>query len=719
MSLNYFCTMKYLNLLLLFWVGTVSAQVTISGKIKSNDKPIENANISLVNTYDGDTSDADGNFSFITYEKGEFTIKIEHLNYDIYEEIIEIKDNNISLSIELIEVVSLDDIVFTAGEMSAKAETNKSLLKPLDVVTTAGSMGDNIGALQKLPGTQNVAEDGRLFVRGGDPFETSTYIDGLKVHQAYTSSAPNTPVRGRFSPFLFKGINFSTGGFGASYGDAMSGALNMNTINFPKQNSIDISILSVSAGAGVNRKWENQAVSFNLNYFDLRPYNKVFKSRDKWEKSPKGLSGEMVYRKKWNKTLFKTYVAYDFSKFKLIQKNINYPKGVAFALNNNNLYVNSNLTSPVSKSTDFFIGTSFSKANNQIEKGKIPIKNDILGNFWRLEFNTKFNTFLKFKYGTSFNFEKEKTKIEKESISNQNALLNIYTEAEWSVTHDFAVRPGLRFSYANDFNDLIWQPRLSMAYKLNSRQNLAFAYGIYGQSPKKMYINNKSNLEFQKAQQYSFNYLYQSDKNILRAEIYHKKYDDLITFSLSENGNYSQVHNSGYGKANGLDVFWRNDNDLIQYLDFWISYSYIDSKRKYKDYPYEVQPEYTPNHTFSWVGKYWINSIRSQLGLTYSFSSGRPYTNKNTDKFLSEKTKNYHSVDLAWSYLISQQKILYVGVNNIFNTKNVFGYRYANMKNIDGFYEREPIKAQNNQFFVVGFFWTISTDKSKNQLDKL
>jgi hypothetical protein len=59
------------------------------------------------------------------------------------------------------------DAVITAGTLEAGDKSRVSALKPLDIVTTAGSAGNIIAALQTLPGTQTVGEDGRLFVRGG------------------------------------------------------------------------------------------------------------------------------------------------------------------------------------------------------------------------------------------------------------------------------------------------------------------------------------------------------------------------------------------------------------------------------------------------------------------------------------------------------------------------------------------------------------------------
>ena len=122
------------------------------------------------------------------------------------------------------DVNSLDTVTISAGSFSAGDNSKISVLKPLDIVTTASALGDFVGALQTLPGTTTVAEDGRLFVRGGDAGETQIFIDGIRVFTPYSPTTNNVPTRGRYSPFLFDGITFSTGGYSAEYGQALSWA---------------------------------------------------------------------------------------------------------------------------------------------------------------------------------------------------------------------------------------------------------------------------------------------------------------------------------------------------------------------------------------------------------------------------------------------------------------------------------------------------------------
>ena len=145
----------------------------------------------------------------------------------------------------------------------------------------------------------------------------------------------------------------------------------------------------------------------------------------------------------------------------------------------------------------------------------------------------------------------------------------------------------------------------------------------------------------------------------------------------------------------------------------------MDTKRNYRNYPTKVQPNYANTHNLSLVGKYWISDWRSQVGFSYAFASGRPYNNPNHTEFMADKTKTYNNLSLNWAYLISPQKILYASVNNVLGFKNINGYQYANVPNANGMFDRQALKPAADQFFFVGFFWTISEDKKSNQLDNL
>ena len=208
------------------------------------------------------------------------------------------------------------------------------------------------------------------------------------------------------------------------------------------------------------------------------------------------------------------------------------------------------------------------------------------------------------------------------------------------------------------------------------------------------------------------------DKQQFRIEAYYKEYNDLVKFDDQFASPSSYFDNNGDGFAKGVDVFWR-DNKNIKNLDYWISYSYLDTERDHRNFPTKAVPNFASSHNASLVGKYWVEQWKTQLGLSYRFATGRTYTNPNISGFLNEKTKNYNSVSLNAAYLISQQKILYFSVNNVLGTENVFGYNYSNQPNVNGTFERQALRPNADQFFFIGFFWSISDDNKSNQLDNL
>ena len=149
------------------------------------------------------------------------------------------------------EISELTAVVLSAGTFEASDRKRAAaVLDPIDIVTTASANGDITGALKTLPGAQQVGESEGFFVRGGTAAETKTFIDGTLVNNFFYSSVPNIAQFGRFSPFIFKGTVFSTGGYSALYGQALSSALILESIDLPEQSSANLGITVLSGSAG-------------------------------------------------------------------------------------------------------------------------------------------------------------------------------------------------------------------------------------------------------------------------------------------------------------------------------------------------------------------------------------------------------------------------------------------------------------------------------------
>ncbi|WP_035678762.1 TonB-dependent receptor [Flavobacterium limnosediminis] len=703
---------------------TMFAQTTISGKVTDNKgKPVGGANVFIEGAYDGTTSDANGEFSFTTSEKGNQILVITYLSFETTKIPIVI-EKYVPQTITLRESVNtLDTVVISAGMMKAGDNSKVSALKPLDIVTTAGAMGDVVGALQTLPGAQIVGESGRLFVRGGESDETQTYVDGIRVAQPYNASANNIPTRGRFSPFLFSGMTFSTGGYSAEFGDALSSVLLLNTINEVNEEHSNFSFMTVGLGASNVQKWKKNSLSFNLSYINLEPYQRIIKQNVDWVKPYQSMSGETVFRRHFENGLFKLYAAFDYTTFNLNQKSVNFPEPISVDTQNNNFYLNSSYKGNFGAGWNIQTGISFGYSQNKNEIDRSNLKNRENASHMKLKLTKKFSDRVHLAFGgdyfiTDFDETYKDVTLGDFNDGYRNNIGAVYAESDIFFSKKLAAKLGLRAMNSTFIDKSSVEPRISLAYKTSKNGQVSLAYGDFHQNPKQGYLKFNSDFNYEKTSHYILNYLYTVNGKTLRAEVFYKDYSDLVKYDTYTPLFDSNYNNNGYGYAKGLDVFWR-DNKSVKNLDYWVSYSYIDSKRDYQNYEANVTPSFVANHTLSVVTKYWINDWKSQLSITNSFATGRPYDNPNETDFMSGKTKNYNSLSLGWAYLLSPQKILYFSVSNVLGSDNIFGYEYALAPDSNGQYQRQAITQPADRFFFIGFFWTISKDKSKNQLENL
>ncbi|MCB0451514.1 MAG: TonB-dependent receptor [Aequorivita sp.] len=709
--------------LLFIFPSILLSQNLVSGTVLDNKGiPVLGANVYLEGTYDGSTSEENGKFSFETSETGTQTLTISYVSFEPFTLVDDVsKMKNLKITLRE-DVNSLETVTISAGSFSAGDNSKISVLKPLDIVTTASALGDFVGALQTLPGTTTVAEDGRLFVRGGDAGETQIFIDGIRVFTPYSPTTNNVPTRGRYSPFLFDGITFSTGGYSAEYGQALSSVLLLNTIDEPTQEKTDIGIMSVGGALGHTEKWDKSSLSINASYINLAPYTALLPDRNDWQKPFETASGEAVFRQKIGDGLLKLYGAFDTSDFELTQEDINQPEGTRFKLNNQNFYTNASYTKMLENDWTFFGGGSYTFGKTKVGIDEANIKDIENSAHLKLKLKKRFSNRFKLNFGaeqflTDFNEDYDEPNFAAQLGYNNN-ISAAFTEADIIFSRKFALKLGIRGEYSELFKEFTVSPRVSFAYKTGKSSQFSLAYGDFFQQPESEVLKFSNNLETQHTQHYIMNYQYSANNRIFRAEVYRKQYTNLVTYNDEFPDINTTFTNNGDGFAQGLDLFWR-DNETLKNIDYWVSYSYLDTERKYKNYPFEATPSFANTHNLSVVGKYWINDWKSQIGFSYQYGSGRTYTDLNKPGFLQDKTRDYNSVSLNWAYLLSQQKILYVSVNNVFAFKNVNGYQYANAPDVNGNFARRELLPAADQFFFVGFFWTISDDGKDNQLDNL
>lgn len=689
------------------------AQTSISGSVVSKKgEPVPGVNIFIRGTYDGASSDENGHFKFESSASGAQTLMATFIGYKTWsKEINCTRDMNITILLEE-SVNTLDAVTITAGSFTADDESRASLMKPLDIYTTPSANGDLMAAIRTMPGTQAAADDGRLLVRGGDTYETATYIDGLVAAKPYYSKTPDVATRGRFAPSLFSGVQFNTGGYSAEYGQALSSVLVLNSSGIAENDNTGLSLMSIGGEVNRTKSWANSSLMMSGGYTNLGLYQQIFNSNIDWEKPVESLNGTAVFRHRPRPSgLLKAYVTADYSDL-----SYNVPSGDAenMLISNRGTTVYSNLSyrDCYSENSCYRAGLSTTFQNNTTKLGNEHV--DLRE--WNIEARFALvhvlNEGIKITWGAN-----ETSTIYQQDYQAENSyiytgkfndhLLGTFVESEIMFSKNVALRPGLRSEHATVIGKWNVAPRLALALKTGKTAQLSAAWGNYYQTPQADYLKYTTSLGFEKATHYIASYqIGKVSERLFRAEAYYKSYSNLITYSADSNGLPVNFKNDGDGYAGGIDLFWR-DQKTIKGFDYWLTYSYIDTKRKYKYYPEKATPGFISDHTFSAVGKYWVNKIHTQVGMSYTLASGRPYNNPNTTAFNDQTTDTYSDLSINFShvfYLGNQYSVLYCSVNNVLGNDSILSYRTSEIANDQGIYPQYPVKRDLKRMVFIGLF---------------
>ena len=716
--------MKIAALLSAIIIATTSWAQTISGRVTDQDlNPLPGCNVYIKDTYYGASTLEDGTFSFRANLKDSAVLVVEFMGFEDFVQSFSISSATKPFKVKLKEEFStLNAVTVTAGTYGTGEAAEAVVLSSLDVVTTAGALGDIAAAMQMLPGTATNGESGRLFVHGGSANETGTYIDGILVHQPYTSSVPNMAVRGRFNPFMFSGTSFSTGGYSAEYGQALSSVLILNTNEMPVEETWNFSIMSVGLDAAGTKMWKDGAITVSANYMNLKPYMALIPQNYTWNQEPQAFGGAMNFRQKTKGNgMLKVYATMD-------QSNLSQNQAVTgedqnknrIDLTNNNRFVNANWKGMLNNQWVVKTGASFTYNTDLFDLSSLAITEKLKGSHAKMMAIYEANSRTHIRFGTEYFYKSFETSFA-DKESGRDSLIGIedhkpvaFAEAEYYVSSDLVFKAGMRSEYSSYLASSNWSPRLSAAYALNAKNTISLAYGWFYQDPINKQLLGHTGLTYEKATHYVMSYSKEMQHRTLRAEMYYKNYDQLVKYQNVA----APFTNDGNGFAYGVDVYFR-DRKTIKNGDFWISYSYLNSQRDYLNYPEAARPSFANAHNISIVYKHWIEAWRSQIGATVSYGSPRPHNNPNQAAFMADELRPYRSVDLNWSFLFRDNIIFHAAISNVFGFQNVFGYNYSPMPNASGTFARTPVLPAANQFFFVGCFITLSKSGKENQLDKI
>lgn len=741
--------------LLLLGIGVMAAtlgwaQVKVMGSLKDNKgRILAGSSVSIKDAYDGGLTDSTGKFRFRTFEKGNQMLVAKSIGYKTQEYPIVVEKDSIVVDFIMKEEISeLKAVVITANSFEASDKKKSTVLRPLDIATTAGANADISATIQTLPGAQKVGEQEGLFIRGGSAEESKIIIDGSVVNNFFFSSVPGIAQRGRFSPFLFSGTQFTSGGYSALYGQALSAVLSLESIDLPERSEVQVGISPLFASVGFQQLGKNKKTSYgaSYSYTDLALYQAVVPQAPDFYRRPVFHNMDANFRIKTKRGgMLKFYTYYNASDLALRRPSLD-SIGMknAFALTNFNSFSNVQWRQPLGKGWKLNASAAISFNNDLINSQLQNQQNAVVNNtgipvldaqnfnirvtntMWQVRgvLEKKFGAINAVRFGGELwkHTDSNSTRVFSSrfgGITNETYVA-AFAESDLYITNELAFRPGLRMERSDLLNKTNIAPRASLSYKLNANSQLSFDYGIFYQTPERRYFRPWTpELNFQRADHYILTYQHLSRDYTFRTQVYYKDYAKLLRTDANA---LEAVNINGNGFAKGLELFWR-DRKTIKGMDYWISYSYLDTRRLYLNYPMSAQPTFAATHSGSVVlKKFWVKQMFG-VNWSWNWSTGRPYLNPNkpADQFLSDRTIFYSTNNFSLNWLTKIFKsngVVVAGINNVFNEKQIFGYNYSNrLKDAAGQFIREAVTPPAPRSFFLGVFLSWGVDRTQQNIN--
>ena len=709
---------------LLLAVRTLHAQTTLSGTVVGLDgAPLAGVNLYVASTYEGASTDSLGRFTFTSTAPLPHAVYTQYVGYR--RDSVVVSGPTAALRLRLRQsATALSEVVVSAGAFVAGDTRKVAVLSSVDVATT-GATADLAEALGTLPGSTPAGESGQLLVRGGAAAETQAYINGLRVPQLYTAGLPDVPSRTRFSPFAFKGVTFASGGFSAAYGDALSGALILETQDLPERTLTNVSLFSVGGGVShVRRLGEEVAVAASVGGTHLGLYTPLSpEARRTLTTVPQGLNAQTAlwWRGDDGRNL-KAFAQGSTQHFASDDPaEAPFYGATALQLDNHNLYSQAVYQQPRGTTGLWTFGSALAANRDRIGADASDLALDQLDLTGRASYSDNFRDVALWRLGAEQGQRRERvdvhTPAEVRAVAEQRTNYSAaFAEADWYLAGEWVLRTGLRADAyypaggtGTGAGHVQLSPRGQLSYLFDATHQLAASAGRYVQRQTSSELFAAPHgLRAQSLDYYGLTYSRVWQRRVVRVEAYAKTYRDLLT--VGRDGAFAT---GGDGFSRGVDVFYR-DRRTIEHADFWVSYSYNHSARRRGALTERAPVPFAAPHNVAVVAKRFFPRARFGVSCTYRYHSGRAYDDPNdaATRF-GGSTPDLHDVSANVSYLTTlggHFTVLFASVSNVAGARQVHQYRYAQTPNAEGRFDRLEVDSLFPSFPFVGVIVSIGDE---------
>ncbi|MBN2361521.1 MAG: TonB family protein [Deltaproteobacteria bacterium] len=171
-------------------------------------------------------SDADGAFTIEGLPVGSHKIQLALSGYEASVEEQEFAADEEVQAIFYLVARSYSKFTTVVREKRPPKEVTKVALQREEVQKVPGTFGDPLRVIENLPGlARSSPVGGSLLVRGSSPGDSGVYFDGVGIPILYHFGGLTSVINAEF----LEDINFYPGGFGAKYGRATAGIVDVES----------------------------------------------------------------------------------------------------------------------------------------------------------------------------------------------------------------------------------------------------------------------------------------------------------------------------------------------------------------------------------------------------------------------------------------------------------------------------------------------------------
>ena len=251
------------------------------------NRPVELANISIQGTNFGASSDENGRYRLRVASNQNLVLAITCVGY--ISKIVDVKvaeGERKEVNVKLIQISNDIEGVSVISSRRRFGNIEKINIKDIDFIPDASGNFESV--LKSLPGVSSSNElSSQYSVRGGNFDENLVYVNGVEIYRPFLIRSGEQEGLSFVNSDMVSGVEFSSGGFNAEYGDKMSSVLNIK-YRQPKSDAANINISLLGAnitldGISKNKKF-TQLTGFRyktsrylLNTLDVKgDYNPVY-----------------------------------------------------------------------------------------------------------------------------------------------------------------------------------------------------------------------------------------------------------------------------------------------------------------------------------------------------------------------------------------------------------------------------------------------------------